>query len=729
MRAAWVLLAVLAGFAAGFFLYSRVGETERAAPLAPAEIPDAPASSALAEPHGEPAPAERRDVPPGRTATPAPPAPEPETTLEVVARDVQSGAPLAGLRAFLGSAPGEEPPWTAAGDSGRTFATDQAGQVSFAAVAGRALILSFVRDDAPAWPRTTIPPLVSGERREMLVELPTGVDRVFCGRVLDDATGQPIEGCRASVSHHSEVPGAVWRATSDAEGRFELRLATWQMIEAGLLAGGYPEASFLPAAGHELPERAVLLRLGRAAVLAGEVEQGNGPLARVACLNIDSGAFVLPRRTEAQAVGAEPGRRSRSLRSIRGIVEGGAFRLEGLPPGVPATLELHDREETFLEGGVFKPPAVLLHRVLEPFEPGEERWIGLHLATAEIRGHIVDQDGEPLVGVQLWRRRAEYAGPGPFHLRDRRRTEVTRSLEAGSFSFPEVPVGSWWVGPGAELGAEVPAWGELVEVRPDEEQVELELQVWRGLTLAGRVVDAAGHALAKVIVVARETGAAGRAHANTDEDGTFTLRGLRPVEHEVTAGGPGSGFPPTEPVLAHPGRADLLLRVGPAGALLVRVVGEQVGIRPAMCDVILLPGLDLAGHDERLGLMLHDAHTFQGLTPGTYAVLARSDDGRIGLARGLEVRAGDELARAEVRLEQGAGLRLVGGAAAPLRFFTLVSDGLIFASGGLLPSRAVDELVPAGRLVVRLTEPGGGLRELSLDLAAGEFRELDVDAE
>lgn len=732
MRAGWLiaaLLAVLVGFGAGFFLYSMTDPTGRAPRLVGEASEGASAATAaeeLASAAGEEAPAlpERDDVAPTRTTPAAEPPLDAAPLLEAVAIDAASGAPLPDLRAFLGSAPGE-PQWTAAGGSGQTFFTDEAGRVSFPAVAGRALVLSFVRDDGPAWPREAIPPLAAGERREVLVELATGIDRVFWGRVIDDASDLPIQGCRVSVRHRSEVEGAVWEATSDAEGLFELRLATWQMGDAELRATAYPEATFLLAGGHELPERAMVLRLSRAAALAGEIKPGNGPMPRVVCVSFADAAFVLPRRTEITDAGTKLARGPRGLRAIYGAIEDGAFRLEGLPAGAPGTLEVLDKE---YRG--FEEPYVFQKQDLEPFNPGEARWMDLHLGSGEIRGHIVDQDGELLGGIELWRRRAEYAEPSTFLASDRTRdTVVTRSEPDGSFRFTDVPIGLWWVGPGAGAAAEVPAWGEVVELPAGEESVVLELQVWRGLRLAGQVVDAAGAPLAQVRVVGRAAGSAGDAQTVSGEGGAFTLSGLRPVDYVVVAGGAGTTFQASEAVVARPGRTDLVLRVEPGASVRVRVVGEQIGTQAAMCDVSLLP--ERPGLPERLvaRVMFQGAYVFSGLAPGTYAVLARSDDGRVGLARRIEVRAGAEPTKADVRLEPSAELRLVGSGTAPLRSFTLAQDGLVFAAGGLLPGRVVHELVPAGALTVRVAEAEGGAREHLLELAAGELRELDVDAE
>jgi len=106
---------------------------------------------------------------------------------------------------------------------------------------------------------------------------------------------------------------------------------------------------------------------------------------------------------------------------------------------------------------------------------------------------------------------------------------------------------------------------------------DLRLALTRGLTLAGRVVDARGNGIAGLNVLAEAPGPEGRSlsggGANTLPDGSFRIGGLKAIPHRVTAWSELGDFGRREGVT--PGDKDVVLTLRPGGRVSVRVVGPD----------------------------------------------------------------------------------------------------------------------------------------------------------
>jgi hypothetical protein len=87
-----------------------------------------------------------------------------------------------------------------------------------------------------------------------------------------------------------------------------------------------------------------------------------------------------------------------------------------------------------------------------------------------------------------------------------------------------------------------------------EQRTALEVRLRMGVAISGRVVDAEGHALANMEVLARTSPSAtrmrGHEEVRTDEQGRFTVDRLVPGPHELMVYPPGSIGGPIVPATA-----------------------------------------------------------------------------------------------------------------------------------------------------------------------------------
>jgi len=237
------------------------------------------------------------------------------------------------------------------------------------------------------------------------------------------------------------------------------------------------------------------------------------------------------------------------------------------PPG-PPPLTATTREDGRYELVVFSPgqwQVQMEELAAGRLSPGRQLVIpdvdvftlDLELADTAVSGVLVDADsGEPVSGVvNLMEAKpgGTWAGSGGVS----REGRFTVLVQPGDY----------------RLTARAPGRKEAtleVSVGPggvDDLRVELE----RGLSVRGRVVDASGRPVGEVTVLASgpESGHRG-GHARTLADGSFLLDGLEDEEYTLTAGSELAGFAVVAGVT--PGDEPILLRLRPAGRVAVRVL-------------------------------------------------------------------------------------------------------------------------------------------------------------
>lgn len=291
----------------------------------------------------------------------------------------------------------------------------------------------------------------------------------FHGQVFDALTQRPMAGVRAVIARAQRkvgpeelAPEEIAReAVSDVEGRFELALVSAHGVDLGtLLAEGYGPARFLADQAHASRATAAVLELLPAAALEVDVTDVDGqPLRGAMVALVGPSENLMSANSAVFASGREWEARTDAT---------GRARF----PSLPAEVEL---AWTVLR----EPDAGRAGRVA--LAPGETRSLAVVLGSdARVFGHVRDEQGSPVAGLDLWLAQADAADR-----RARAAVAKTRSDESGRFEFAGVPYETLVLGP-APGAQEFMARGHEV-VFVDRPIVERDLVVERGLFLSGRV--------------------------------------------------------------------------------------------------------------------------------------------------------------------------------------------------------------------------------------------------
>ena len=702
------------GLWGGLRLAQRGPETEARVLEAPAvatrALADEPRTAATAD-----APAAREAVA-AQAAEPTPPA---LATLEVRVLARESGRPLPRVWVDLRLAGAERTDLPL-----RTAVTGDEGTARFELPPDRALELAtrteaWIAEEA----RLDVAPLTPGEARTLDVPLATEADARFFGRVLDAATDQPLAGAWVrlddlvtwdAAAGGFERPG-VAEASSGTDGLFELRLCSWRPGVLRIVREGYGMAMVSASAAFGSPLEPRVVSLEREAALEITVVGASEPLRAV--VSVPSHHLLNESGPWNYRWLPDP----RWEAPVQADQTGGA-RLAGLPPNVPLALRLLAGEETVHESEPLR------------LDPGETRRLELVLsAGAGIRGVVVDEAGAPAPGTEVWLVKGAQAETTLFHSYVEPFAR-TRADERGAFAFAGVEDGEWTVGPASTRAVGAPARPDLVAGLAHAVRIgpgaapELELVVWRGLYVRGRAVGAGGsEPVGFVTVFASSPGFFGSVLAMSDAKGDFALGPLVPGDYVVQGRASGAG--------SHTSAAPVRAKAGDEGVVLSFARGGSVSGRllrgPGREDVgfwIAFQPTDSASWPSSWSSPDPSDPTFRrdGLEPGTYTLIARSEDGEIALTTGVEIEAGQETRGIELVLEPGGRLALSfeapeGPEGIEHAMIELRRDGLLLVRGAFPPGEVLRELLPAGPLTVRFLDAAGTLLlEEELVLEAGE---------
>lgn len=620
--------------------------------------------------------------------------------LRVLGRE--SGRPLAGVHVLLtartggsgaisqGLTAGEPPTCScpATGADGRVELEARAGEES-------TLFVNLLENVHARRMELDVPPLQVGERREVELRLETRDDLRWFGRVLDDATGAPLAGASAEWRSGARRP-----AFSAADGMLVLDFASWQASEVEIALAGYLSNSLALERGHESVELARPIRLVRPAALEVRVRDGQGaPRAGVRVEVMD-----LEPQAESELAAFDLGRASDG--------EGGCT-FEGLPPRV--------RLSVAARGGLGRT-----RRQDVILAPGERRVLEFELESGcRVLGQAVDEDGQPLAGLDLWRLALgelpalrELAHEGAV-------VDKARTDERGRFVFEHVPAGEWWIGPAPMRGvARVAPLATRVAILPGEARLELVLVCGAARYLHGRVLSPEGRG-GSAKVTAWQAGT--RLVTESRSDGRFVVGPLsegdwflqaQAIPREVSP----SSAAPSAVARAEVGQSDVVLRLR-SGMILAGTVLDERGTRVPGAEVSLSPdeyGFASVATTDELGFFSLGAQA-----PGGYRLWARSG-ASVATLGPLAIDARQALAPVELRLEAGAELRLRLAADARNGLEARVSwDGVPCLVVALRPGVELWRTLPPGPVVVRLVRRGRDgdstvVEERALMLRVGE---------
>jgi hypothetical protein len=636
-------------------------------------------------------------------------------TLRVLVRSKSDQRPIAGVHVSLAPAKLEglrtlAETSAARGGIDAVLTTGDDGRVEFEAPSATDLVLrGYGKIGAAGSASADVAALSPGETREITLELPTGDDLVFCGRVVDRETRASIASAWIDVK---DANGGH-SITSDLDGRFELALAKWKRPALRVEAEGYGPALVVPSAGHEERDHALEVSLSRVASLHVSIRGASGePLEDVEAKLTTPGYNMVASQEELLSAAIDVPDPTWTARTDAS----GRAELLGLPAAMPLHLTLSQERRVVLEGAA---PIVL--------EPGESRDVEYDIGRGcHVNGRLVDQAEQAVAKQELWLVRAKH-DVGTYFLpyMDEQVVMRTRTDEAGRFVLDDVAPGSWWLGsaclrrqpqPG-DPTLVAPA-GQVVEIAAGVASQDVVLHVDRGLYIRGHVQDSEGEP-ADGIVQSFRTPIAGGITAQVDATGVFALGPLVAGPHDLQAWS-GADSRKSEIVSVEAGAEGVVLVLREGGTV-QGIVTDAETQRPAAAAITIV-----AEGGPELGMLAvssteDGSFRGQGLEPGTYALCARTSDGRCGILRHVEVRAGTTTSDLVIALSAGAKLRLRYQGDEDFASIVVLVDGVAIAMDGVEKGHEVEWTVAAGSLTVRMytgsPEPAD---ERVVQLAAGE---------
>ena len=532
-------------------------------------------------------------------------------------------------------------------------------------------------------------------------------ESVLVGKVVDIATGEPIEGAKVSVGWNA-------RTLTDASGKFRLEgLSPGKYKPSAKADEGYGEAEQSVHLGVGQTSELVVVQIHPAVTVSGTVVIREGEETRVC----DRGSATL-----------SPVPAAAELRHSGPVDETGTVHFPGVLPGtyeVTAGCEGHESEDSYGEIEVGDEP---IEGLVWEVKPG-----------LAIRGRVLVEDPAQLRTLSV---RARTTGG---QARAKQGWGYSDQFgEDGSFEMSGLPPGTYDV---TVNGTDIPEREDPLEVVLEDEDVEgIELEVLPGAVIRGVVKDEAGNPITSATVRAEGPGSSWRTNHLAD-DGTFEIRGLRGGEYRVRAS---SSWQST---LRKPGTNDddvqgevVQVEAGDEAEVTLVVENRSETIGGKVVDASGGPVLDAFVRAERVSdskaanakntvqrarwgswneqPIMTDADgafSIGGLSEGTYTVYASRKGGGEGFVEGVAVGSDGVTVRLQPtgRLE---GTVAVASGEVPRRFKVKLRDETtgfstsdsFFATDG----RFVLEALPPGSFLLT-AESSDGSGETKVELQEG----------
>jgi hypothetical protein len=658
--------------------------------------------------------------------TASPEAPD-EGRAELVVRVVLAGSssPLGGVR--VGFQHAEEPEGVMASEEwieafvqrerelwqefdapNETMETDALGIVVLSVPARKAFGVETLCDD-PALEDALleVEPLDVDERREVTLEVGQG-GAVFLGRVVERGTEEPVPG--AEVQLLEPLGTDVLASTrTDAIGTFSFRVGSFedeQLLQ--IEARGFGIAFGELGKGHERPGSEAIFRLRRSASLFGRiVSLGGTPVP-------GSVAFARVKRPPLRQPALDP-RLSFDEEVITWSVAAdasGAYRIDGLPASVR------------LGAGAMTEDSGSSSDLMQlSLQEGEARELDFVLEDDPvIDGEVVDEEGRPVPGLELWLMRHPRCGDTTggvvfFDSNDEPELELVTDA-AGRFQIGSIPRGAWLLGPAPGesqiwVGSsrldrpakkrEFPGLGQRVTITAGHQ--DLTLVVECGLAIEGGVVDAEGLPLEDITIACKSVDIGRAPRARSGQDGTFCTDPLPRGEFVLTALGDVEHHRSPE-IRARAGERNVVFALQDRVAC--RVEGIVLGFDgPERVHVRARP----RAHPHWVSGVGSDPDgrfVLASMDEGIYDFTAESVDGRLGFVPGVEVRTGEKPSSVRIELRPAARLVVRYESEEPTAGIEIFQDRNMVDWSVAVEGASGSIVVPAGELEVRLF-PGIGL--------------------
>ena len=670
---------------------------------------------APSSPSAEPTVAELGEMPGARGAVAtsdmdAVAASEPAT---IVVRLVgqETGAPLAGQRCFARLKSATR--WTiesldaAEGGVGKVLRSGSDGLVRIIVAPGSYVVSTQDRNESQE-----VLDLAAGETRELTLAIRTQCDMTAHVLVVDAESEAPLPDIELRLpSLPSLLTDATREARTDLDGRASFRIPSWEPVDGRLDAAGYGPVVFRLGSTFATPEAALVLRLRRSATLRGRVVDDAEVHVVDAVIELQCYSSELGTGDTAMGVNYLEGSLtfgSRQRTWLDTTDAEGNFEIAELPPGVNLRLALRVDEEAVHEESV-------------RLQPGEVRDVVYRLhAAAQLVGLVLDAEGNPSPGVQLWMLPGERSRMlTPWE----ESTSSTRTTSEGTFEFDDVKPGQWLVGPRRDQG--LAPWLTHVDIPVNTPRVDVVLRIPPALYVTGRTLGPAGEPVAGVPVSG--TGGMAYARTTTGEDGEFRLGPLREGALTIEASHGPNELVSFEPVEVLAGDSGVIVRLIAGGGLRVRV--KDADGRPLPAEILRARTDDPAGLSATAYTSTDsDGESIgRGLPPGLYRVLARVQGGLAGFAGPVRVESG-VTAEVEVAVRASGRLRIRTPVSSDVRRVRVHFGGMMVdfervEAGDVITSKPL----PGGVATVELIGPDGSTVTREATVIVGKVVDVSFD--
>lgn len=593
--------------------------------------------------------------------------------------------------------------------------------------------------------------LKKGEARERRVELPRQFPIPFFGQVLDSKTGRPITGAEVWIERASTgkskpreewtsfddildgnpwTTGMEWTRSGELEavtrdtGRFEIPVGSRRSAAtAHVHAPGYGPAIFLVTDTRQEGHRPLVVRIARAAGIRGVMrdrEKNPMPGLQIA---VSAWAWSLCQGDSFDAVIAPYTWKARTRAD-------GSFELPGLPAEVHLSMEVFDERK----GALVLPRSALL------LDYAEERTLDWTIGVLEVvRGILVDVNGAPVGGISIQLSPAvsqlgsTYLEPYDSY------TKMARTNALGLFEFDAVTPGPCFVGP---LAGVAPSPFAPLGVRVDVPfNGPLVLLAHKPLYIAGRFVSDDGRAMPGMLITATMENGRGSVSAESRANGRFRIGPLAPGPHRVWPGMdvdqvtldsmpidgwsemPFRGWLPVSPPGVVPAGTTGLEIVMTRSGSIKGTAQDAVFGEPVKAQFALISWAQRAGLAEDWSPVDSDFH-YQLLLPGSYTVVARTLDNRVGVLNGVAVVPDGDKAGLIIPVAEGSVLVVRSDDSDVIQYRVEV-DGI--AVGTFATDSGAVVVPPGDGQVIRLDGPT--TESKSATFIAGELTVVTFDQE
>jgi hypothetical protein len=351
-----------------------------------------------------------------------------------------------------------------------------------------------------------------------------------------------------------------------------------------------------------------------------------------------------------------------------------------------------------------------------------------------VRGLVTDQQNKPVANATIWmrwRRPGSSGSPAKIYFSSSDSAlpgAIAKTDAAGRFDFAGVAPGEWWVGAApsqleATGNSDVCPQAIYVKVEPPPQETFVDLHVYRGLFIDGRVVNPSATPLAKAEILAKAASDNRLLVALSDEDGHFRIGPLAAEDFVVQARAIGE-YLASEELRVTPDAHDVQLTLRRGGKIRCTVLDAHGKSTDAS---VVLRNQDRPAAAGYVGDTNQSICDFGGLESGSYYAFAMTRAGLCAMKSGIRVGLDEPAANVTLQLSQGGELRVRANPGRAQGPYSIIRDNLNIGGGMADGNGVSSHTVPAGRVQVMFGNSANGTSQRFVDIRAGEYVEITLD--